>query len=259
MHDIEIVVDRLVAEESSGEERDAARMRLTDSVETALRLGSGIVQIVLLADKEKKLAEEERTYSEHFACANCGLSIGELEPRNFSFNSPHGACRDCTGLGVKMELDPEMVIPNKNLSLTEGALQPWARQSTVSTWYMRMLDAVARKHHFSTQVPVRELSPEHLNISVRRPGAILFLQGPATISGTAFEVIRNWHRYQETDQSTSRRDRSTRRRAVPRLRALRLKPSSETAAVRTSQVADVHPERWTGPQCCGRRTRRSRT
>ena len=96
------------------------------------------------------LREEERMYSEHFACAYCGLSFGELEPRNFSFNSPHGACRECTGLGVKMELDPEMVIPNKNLSLAEGALQPWSRHE--QRFDLVHADAGRRrtKHSFST-------------------------------------------------------------------------------------------------------------
>src|SRR3972149_4667656 len=106
----------------------------------------------------------EPLYSEPFACAVCGISLGELEPRNFSFNSPHGACRQCTGLGVKMELDPDLVIPNRNLSLAEGAVQPWARTSTVSMWYMRLLEAVARKHGFSLRIPVRELTQEQLNL-----------------------------------------------------------------------------------------------
>ncbi len=76
--------------------------------------------------------EEERLYSEHLACAHCGLSFGELAPRNFSFNSPHGACPDCTGLGVKMEIDPDLVIPNKNLSIAEGAIVPWSRSAAIS-------------------------------------------------------------------------------------------------------------------------------
>ena len=79
--------------------------------------------------------DEERLYSEHLACANCSLSFGELAPRNFSFNSPHGACPDCTGLGVKLEIDPELVLPNKNLSLAEGAIVPWTRTVMTSNWY----------------------------------------------------------------------------------------------------------------------------
>ena len=248
MHDIEVVVDRLVADESAGEERDAARMRLSDSVETALRLGSGVVQIVLLADKEKKLAEEERTYSEHFACTNCGLSFGDLEPRNFSFNSPHGACRDCTGLGVKMELDPEMVVPNKNLSLAEGALQPWARQSTVSTWYMRMLDAVARKHHFSTQVPVRELAPEQLNIVLYGDQGTITLHytgagGHDNKWDTTFEgAIPNLQRrYRETDSEyvKSEIEKYMAENPCPACGGARLKPESLGVTVNGTNINEV--------------------
>ncbi len=248
MHDIEVVVDRLVADESAGEERDAARMRLSDSVETALRLGSGIVQIVLLADKKKKLAEEERTYSEHFACANCGLSIGELEPRNFSFNSPHGACRECTGLGVKMELDPEMVVPNKNLSLAEGAVQPWARQSTVSTWYMRMLDAVARKYHFSTQVPVRELSPEQLNLVLYGDTGTITLHytgagGHDNKWDTTFEgVIPNLERrYRETDSEyvKSEIEKYMAENPCPACGGARLKPESLGVTVHGRNIHEI--------------------
>jgi excinuclease ABC subunit A len=249
MHDIEVVVDRLVAEEASGEERDAARMRLSDSVETALRLGAGMVQVVLLADKEKKLAEEERTYSEHFACSNCGHSIGELEPRNFSFNSPHGACRACTGLGVKMDLDPEMVIPNKNLSLAEGAVQPWARQSTVSTWYMRMLDAMARKYHFSTQVPVRELTPDQVNLVLYGDkGGTITLHytgagGHDNQWDTTFEgVIPNLERrYRETDSEyvKSEIEKYMAENPCPACGGARLKPESLAVTVSDKNVYEI--------------------
>ncbi|HET8943930.1 MAG TPA: excinuclease ABC subunit UvrA, partial [Dehalococcoidia bacterium] len=249
MHDIEVVVDRLVAEEASGEERDAARMRLSDSVETALRLGAGMVQVVLLADKEKKLAEEERTYSEHFACSNCGHSIGELEPRNFSFNSPHGACRACTGLGVKMDLDPEMVIPNKNLSLAEGAVQPWARQSTVSTWYMRMLDAMARKYHFSTQVPVRELTPDQVNLVLYGDkGGTITLHytgagGHDNQWDTTFEgVIPNLERrYRETDSEyvKSEIEKYMAENPCPACGGARLKPESLAVTVSDKNIHEI--------------------
>jgi excinuclease ABC subunit A len=247
-HDIEVVVDRLVAEEADGEDRDSARMRLSDSVETALRLGSGVVQVVLLADKEKKVKEEERTYSEHFACTNCGLSFGELEPRNFSFNSPHGACRDCTGLGVKMELDPGMVMPNKNLSLAEGALQPWARQSTVSTWYMRMLDAIARKHHFSTQVPVRDLTPEQLNIILYGDEGTITLHytgagGHDNKWDTTFEgAIPNLERrYRETDSEyvKSEIEKYMAENPCPACGGARLKPESLAVTVHGKNINEV--------------------
>jgi excinuclease ABC subunit A len=246
MHSIDVVVDRVVIEEET--EDDSARSRLTDSVETALRLGAGIVMVQLLADETKGLAAEERTYSEHFACMDCGLSFGELEPRNFSFNSPHGACRECTGLGVKMELDPEMVIPNKNLSLAEGAVQPWARTSTVSTWYMRMLEALAKKHHFSIQEPVRELTPEQLNYVLYGDKGEITIQytgsgGHANRWNTTFEgVIPNLsRRYKETDSDYIRTEieKYMAENPCPACGGARLKPESLAVLVDGRNISAV--------------------
>jgi len=246
MHSIDVVVDRVIIEERP--EDDSARSRLTDSVETALRLGGGIVVVGLLADEARGLASEERTYSEHFACVECGLSFGELEPRNFSFNSPHGACRECTGLGVKMELDPELVIPNQNLSLAEGAVQPWARTSTVSTWYMRMLEALARKHRFSVQAPVRELTPEQLNYVLYGD------RGEITISytgsgghdnrwNTTFEgVVPNLsRRYKETDSDYIRTEieKYMAENPCPACGGARLKPESLAVTVDERNISAV--------------------
>jgi excinuclease ABC subunit A len=246
MHSIDVVVDRVVIEEEP--EDDSARSRLTDSVETALRLGGGIVIVQLLPDKGKGLAEEERTYSEHFACMDCGLSFGELEPRNFSFNSPHGACRECTGLGVKMELDPEMVIPNKNLSLAEGAIQPWARTSTVSTWYMRMLDALARKHHFSVQAPVKDLAPEQLDYVLYGDKGEITISymgsgGHANKWNTTFEgVINNLsRRYKETDSDYIRTEieKYMAENPCPACGGARLKPESLAVTVDDRSISIV--------------------
>jgi excinuclease ABC subunit A len=245
-HTIEVVVDRIVAEAADGDE--STRSRLTDSVETALRLGGGIVQASLLADTTAGLPEEELTYSEHFACVDCGLSFGELEPRNFSFNSPHGACRDCTGLGVKMELDPELVIPNKNLSLAEGAVQPWARTSTVSTWYMRMLDALARKHHFSVNVPVRELTPEQLDFVLYGDRGEITIHytgsgGHDNRWNTTFEgVIPNLsRRYRETDSDYVRNEieKYMAENPCPACGGARLKPESLAVTVDDLSISAV--------------------
>ena len=245
-HSIEVVVDRLVAEEPGQEE--SARGRLSDSVETALRLGGGIAVILLLEDKAAGHAQEERMYSEHFACVTCGLSFGELEPRNFSFNSPHGACRECTGLGVKMELDPSLVIPNKNLSLAEGAVQPWSRTSSVSTWYMRMLEAVARKHHFSLQAPVKELTPEQLNIVLYGDSSPITLHytgagGHDNKWDTTFEgVVSNLsRRYRETDSDYIRSEieKYMAENPCPACRGARLKPESLAVTVDGRNISDV--------------------
>jgi excinuclease ABC subunit A len=146
-HYIEIVVDRLIINDK------LERSRLTDSVETALKQGEGVV-LVSIVDGE------ELVFSEHFACVYCGISLPEIEPRTFSFNSPHGACPACTGLGIRLEVDPDLVIPNKELSLAQGAVMPWMRAGTTSGWYMSLLESLARNYGFSTKVPVRELSQD---------------------------------------------------------------------------------------------------
>jgi excinuclease ABC subunit A len=247
-HSIEVVVDRLVTEALAGEEERAARNRLSDSVETALRLGGGLIQVVLMGNGGDGLREEERTYSEHFACVNCGFSMPELEPRNFSFNSPHGACRECTGLGVKMELDPELVIPNKNLSLAEGAVQPWARASTVAMWYMRMLEALGRKHHFSTHVPVKELTPEQLNLVLYGDKGTVTVTynsagGGANRWDTSFEgVIPNLERrYRETDSDyvKSEIEKYMAENSCPACKGARLRPESLAVLVDERNISQV--------------------
>ena len=114
-HTVEAVVDRLVIRQDDLEEVHANRIRLIDSLETALKLGSGVATASIVDG-------EEMIFSENYACAHCGISFSELEPRSFSFNSPHGACPECDGLGMRMELDPELLIPDKDLSLRDGAI-----------------------------------------------------------------------------------------------------------------------------------------
>src|SRR4051812_19681766 len=150
-HSIEVVIDRL-AVPAAGDSEDlrADAGRIADSVEAALRLGSGSV---LVAPRD----DEERLYSEHFACSYCGISFGEIAPRNFSFNSPHGACATCTGLGSRMEVDPAIVVPNPDLSLSEGAIAPWFRGTSGEAYYLALLEGLAREYGFSLQTPWRDL------------------------------------------------------------------------------------------------------
>ena len=245
-HSIEIVVDRLLTEEPGAD--DSPRSRLADSVETALRLGGGIVQIPIQADREAGLADEERLYSEHLACVQCGLSFGELEPRNFSFNSPHGACRQCTGLGVKMELDPELVVPNKGLSLAEGAIQPWSRTSTVFGWYMRLLGAVARKHGFSLNVPFKELTSDQVNVVLYGDsGAITLHYGGPDGRDNSWEttyegVIPNLERrHRETDSDYVRTEieRYMAQSPCPACQGARLKPESLAVSVDGRNIHEI--------------------
>ena len=146
-HTIEVVVDRLTAKAES-------KSRLTDSIETALRLASGIV---LLDFVDSKGAEKERTYSEHLACHDCNLSFEELEPRSFSFNSPFGACPECSGIGTKLEVDEELVIPDDSISINEGAIAPWSSGHT-SEYFLRLLEALAEEVKFSLDNPWKKLS-----------------------------------------------------------------------------------------------------
>ncbi|WP_394157123.1 excinuclease ABC subunit UvrA [Bacillus altitudinis] len=144
-HSIEVVIDRIVVKEG-------VAARLSDSLETALRLGEGRVMIDVIG-------QEELLFSEHHACPHCGFSIGELEPRMFSFNSPFGACPSCDGLGSKLEVDPELVIPNKDLTLRQHAIAPWEPQS--SQYYPQLLEAVCTHYGIDMDIPVKDI-PTHL-------------------------------------------------------------------------------------------------
>ena len=176
-HSIEVVVDRLVIREDMEFQR-----RLADSVETALEFGEGIVNI--LYDKEmnnneiqtnktnsKKNATEEiqtkkyeKVYSEHFACVDCGINFEEITPRMFSFNSPHGACPECNGIGSKMEMDPDLIVPEPQLSLNEGAVVPWSRtKGNKDNYYHQMLSAVAEHLKFSMDTPFEDLTQDEQN------------------------------------------------------------------------------------------------
>ncbi|KZE36423.1 ABC-ATPase UvrA [Bhargavaea cecembensis] len=146
-HDIEVVIDRIVV-------KDDVEGRLSDSLETAASLAGGRAIIDIIGG-------EELIYNEHHACPMCGFSIGELEPRLFSFNSPFGACPECDGLGSRQEVDPELVIPDKSLSLTEGAIAPW--EPTSSQYYPELLKAICKHYGISMDVPVSELPDSQLD------------------------------------------------------------------------------------------------
>ena len=132
-HDIEVIVDRLAV-------KDTARRRLTDSVETALGLSAGVIVLDFI-DLPENDPHRERMYSEHLACLYDGLSFDELEPRSFSFNSPWGACPDCTGLGTRLEVDPELIVPDGSKSLADGALAPWGSGHN-SDYFDRLIEAL---------------------------------------------------------------------------------------------------------------------
>jgi excinuclease ABC subunit A len=182
IHTIEAVVDRLViSHEGSEDDRKAARTRLTDSIETALKFGEGYVTISIIPkesnsrESDGQSTDDHKTgdnqtndlhFSEHLACPEHGSSVPEIEPRTFSFNTPHGACPDCQGLGSKLEIDPERIIPDYDRSLNEGAIasMEWSGPKEEGGYYWQSLEAAAHHYHIDLNAPVRELTKEQLDI-----------------------------------------------------------------------------------------------
>jgi len=255
-HSIEVVVDRLITEGAGGEGTASNTSRLSDSVEQALKLGGGTVLVDVeepspsgpLPRGERGVRREERLYSEHYACAFDGTNVGELAPRNFSFNSPHGACAECTGLGVKMELDAALVIPNREISIEEGAIAPWSRQAAVSTWYFRMVQALAKKHGFRLNVAVKEMKPKHLNLVLYGDEDRISISyqtsgGHTNRWDTPFEgVIPNLsRRYRETDSDYIRAEIEKYMSATPckACKGARLKPESLAVTVADRSIVGV--------------------
>ena len=199
-HNIEVVVDRLVV-------KDGIKTRLTDSLETALKLAEGLA-VVEIVDGE------EITFSENFACPHCEINLPEISPRLFSFNNPFGACPECTGLGYKLEVDPDLVIPNKELSLREGAIAAW-NAGNIGSYYFQVLEALAKKHGFSVDVPVKDLDPEALRkILYGIPGEKVRVKYYNYSSGSSYTFDANWEgvipnlerRYRETQSETMREE-----------------------------------------------------
>src|SRR5256714_3324482 len=160
MHTIEVIVDRLVL-------RDGIERRLTDSLETALRLSEGVAEVQIVP-RDGDTAEEVLTFSQHLACPTCGLSFDELAPRNFSFNSPYGACPHIAGLGTKFEVDPELVVPDTDLSIEAGAVSAWA--GTRGEYFGRVLEAVAETYGFSIKTAWKNLKKADHKIILFRSG-----------------------------------------------------------------------------------------
>jgi excinuclease ABC subunit A len=229
-HSIEAAVDRLVIGQSG------SQSRIADSVETALKLGAGVV-LVSIVDGEELL------FSEHFACVHCGISLGEIAPRTFSFNSPHGACPACTGLGVKLEIDPELIIPNKELSIAQGALRPWQ----FSSWLSYLIESLSRRYGFSLHTPVKNLSERQLNLILYGEG------GESYRYRNRFGRIREYYEgfegviprlerlYRDTESEHSRTDieRYMVSTPCPVCQGKRLKPESLAVTISGKNIMDV--------------------
>ncbi len=238
-HTIEAVVDRLVIKRDNNGDRN----RIADSVETALKLGGGVV---LVAQQGK----EDLMFSEHFSCPVDNLSLGEIEPRSFSFNTPHGACPACMGLGTQMELDPDLIIPDRDLSLADGAIRANGIDSgNDDSYYGKLMEAVARKYNFSMNLPVRELKREHIEKILYGTGDDVIRVRYENRFGrmreyeTTFEgVIPNqMRRYKETDSDYIRQEIESymTSRPCPVCRGQRLKPESLAVTIADKNIVQI--------------------
>jgi len=225
-HDIAVVVDRLRM-------RPDLRRRLADSIETAVSLAEGMVEIELVDTGERQV------YSERFACLECSISLPELEPRIFSFNSPHGACPRCTGLGSQMEIDPELVVPDPSLSIGEGAILPWS--SSASTYYEEITQAIAERYEIDLATPWEDLATQQRELFLTGTrGEKLYLSyrnryGRRRSYMTTFEgIIPNLdRRYRETDSEYVREkiEEYMSVRPCPECGGARLRPESRAVTV----------------------------
>jgi excinuclease ABC subunit A len=266
-HSIEVVVDRYVvrhAEAAAGAKVDAAgrpvdpdtgepvpdpdATRLADSIETALRLGEGVVLIAPASRDDAPPGFEERRYSEKYTCAYDGTTIDELEPRSFSFNSPHGACPACTGLGTRLEIDPDLVIPDRSKSLAQGALVPWSRMPTDASWRLKILESISRAHGWEFKAPVRDLPPEAIDylLHAKKDEKVVVRyrheRGENTYSATFEGVVTNLERrYRETDSEyiKTELEKFMVSRPCPTCGGRRLKPEILAVTVDDRNISEV--------------------
>ncbi len=241
-HTIEVVVDRLTVKAS-------ARRRLTDSVETALQLGGGLV-VLDFVDLPADDPHRERTFSEHLACLDDDLSFEELEPRSFSFNSPYGACPECTGIGTRMEVDPELVVPDPTRSLAEGAVAPWSG-GHASEYFGRLLEALADDLGFAMDTPWEAL-PERgaarrsctgttAQVHVRYRNRYGRERAYWTTFEGAVPYVARRHAEAESDTSRERFEGFMREVPCPVCHGARLKPESLAVTLGGRSIAEISP------------------
>ncbi|MDW7673677.1 MAG: excinuclease ABC subunit UvrA [Bacillota bacterium] len=232
-HQIEVVVDRIII-------REDIDNRLADSLETALKLADGIAMVDIID-------QVELMFSENFACINCGISLEELAPRMFSFNSPFGACTECSGLGTKMEVDVDLVVPDRSMTLAEGAIFPWSKST--STYYPQMLESLAKHFNFSIDTPFTELTAEEQDIILYGSGKekIRFHYKNAYNHQRYYENVFEGvipileRRYQETQSEYARSEYESYMTTKPctACKGARLKPESLAVTVGDKSIDEV--------------------
>jgi len=210
-HTIEVVVDRIKIDPDN-------RKRLADSIEAALNLGDGEITVHNID------TEEEHLFSEKFVCVDCGINISEIQPRTFSFNSPHGACPVCTGLGTKLKVEESFVLPNPRLTILEGAIRPWTRTAARMTWFERILKEAAKRFNFSLDVPVGEYPKEIRDMVIYGTGDELYtVEADSDYMGSVREINTTYEgvipnlkrRYEETDSDYMRKEIERYMRIMP--------------------------------------------
>ena len=241
-HTIQVIVDRLVR-------KDGIERRLTDSLETALRIAEGVAEVQIVGrHDESGLDDEVLTFSQHLGCPECGLSFEELAPRNFSFNSPYGACEHCDGLGTRFEVDPELVIPNPDLSVAEGALAPWATART--QYFGRLLESVCEIHEIDPDTPFAKLPKKTQKLLLHGTGATGRVQvryknryGRQRSYDARYEGIIPWlqrrHSDSESDSAREQVESYMREVPCPVCEGSRLRPFSLGVTIDGHSIADI--------------------
>ncbi len=231
-HTLEVLVDRLDLDtiKDFKKQNTGDKSRLWQSIETALDLGNGVL-IVLDPN-----TNQEHLFSQNFSCPKCDIDLKEIEPRLFSFNSPHGACPDCTGLGIKQEIDPDLVIPNKKLTLAQGAIRPWTRTNGItSNWMFGQLEETAKKNGFSVHTPIKELEKKYLSMVLY---GVKNSYGEFDYEGVINNLMR---RYKETDSTYIRTEIEKYMRVFtcPTCLGQRLKPEALAVTVVKKNIHQI--------------------
>ena len=231
-HRIEV---RIGSFQPDGQQKAAQKDELSRLTELALDYGNG--QIIAIS---KKPEAKEHFFSVHYSCSTCGLNLPAIEPRNFSFNSPAGACPKCLGLGTRLEVDAELVVPNKRLTLSQGAIKPWARNFSNQNSYWKLLEAVAVQHHFSLDEPFEKLSKPAITAILQGTGEQTYAVDGATVSFPGvLQLLEDKHQETTSDYLRQEIEEYMRTFVCPHCQGQRLKSESLTVTIGERNIAEL--------------------